>query len=227
MRVAALAQTDRCIQRWPTQRAREWVDGFLRRARKDTNTLAVVVVGSAVRKDVASEDLDLIVVCTNPRSFRERAPLEVDLRAFGTADVDAKIEEGNDLLGWAVMYGRPILDRDGTWHRIVKRWSGHVPLPDPAVAGARAKRIRKRMMEMRKMGDDEAAVELEVSYLTHCARGTLAKAGVYAASRPELPDQLRLVGKQRLADRVANALEARARLRAGVVPGSTQLASAT
>lgn len=188
--------------------------------------MAVVAVGSAVREDVASEDLDLIMVCANPGLFRERAPLEIDLRAFRASDVDDKIEEGNDLLGWAVMFGRPIFDRYGTWHRIVKRWSGHVPLPDPAVAGARAKRTRKRMIEMRKMGDDEAAVELEVSYLTHCARGTLAEAGVYAASRPELPDQLRLVGKQRLADRVANALEARARLRTGVVPGSTQLASA-
>ena len=42
VRMTALAQADRCIRRWPTQRAREWVDGFLRRARKDTNTLAVV-----------------------------------------------------------------------------------------------------------------------------------------------------------------------------------------
>ena len=212
-----LARTDRCIRRWPTQRAHDWVDGFLRRVPGDANILAVIAVGSSVREGVASEDLDLIVLCADARSFRERAPLEIDLRAFSASDVDAKIEAGNDLLGWAVMFGRPVFDRWGEWRRIVKGWSGRVPLPDPAVAKSRATRTRKRMMEMREMGDDDAALELEVSYLSHRARGLLAEAGVYAASRPELPDQLRLVGERRLADRVADALEARARLRADLV----------
>lgn len=213
----APAPTDRCIRRWPTRQARDWVEDFLERSRNEPNTLAVVAVGSAVREGVASEDLDLIAVCTDVRAFRERAPLEVDLRTFQASDLDAKIGQGNDLLGWAIMFGQPVFDRGGTWRRLVRCWSGRVPLPNPVVAGARATRTRKRMMEMRRMGDDEAALELEVTYLTHCARGILAKAGVYAASRPELPDQLRLVGKQQLADRVACALAARARLRASTV----------
>ena len=209
----AHAPTDRCIYRWPTPRARQWVNGFLGRARHNPNILAVVAIGSAVRSGVESEDLDIIVVCTTARVLCERAPLEVDLRAFDAASVDAKIEAGHDLLGWAIVFGRSMFDRRGTWRRLVKRWAGRVPLPNPEVARARAAQTLKRMREMREIGDEEAAMELEVAYLTHCARGVLAEAGVYGASRPELPDQLRVAGAQQLADKITDALEARARLR--------------
>ena len=213
----AYASTDRCIYRWPTPQARKWVHDFLDRARQDLNILAVVAIGSAVRKGVESEDLDIIVVCTSARTLRERAPMEVDLRAFDAPNVDVQIEAGHDLLGWAVIFGRPLFDRRGTWRRIAKRWSERVPLPSAEVARTRAAHTLKRMREMREMGDDEAAMELEVSYLTHRARGVLSEAGVYAASRPELPDQLRTVGARRLADKVADALEARALLRREMV----------
>lgn len=207
----------RCIYRWPSPRAREWVVGFLRRARRDQNVLAVVAIGSAVRKGVESEDLDIIVVCECARNLCERAPLEIDLRAFDASGIDAQIEAGHDLLGWAVTFGLPLFDRHQTWRRIGKRWAGNVPLPDAEVARTRAARTLKRLREMQEMGDDEAAIELELCYVTHLARGVLSEAGVYAASRPELPDQLKTVGAQRLADKVGCALEARASLRKEVV----------
>ena len=208
---------NRSIYRWPSPRARKWVVGFLRRARPDPNVLAVVAIGSAVRKGVESEDLDIIVVCECARTLYERAPLEIDLRAFDASGIDAQIEAGHDLLGWAVNFGRPLFDRCQTWQRIGKRWAGNAPLPDAEVARTRAARTLKRMREMQAMGDDEAAIELELSYLTHRARGVLSEAGVYAASRPELPDQLNTVGARRLANKVACALEARAALRREVV----------
>ena len=205
----AFVTTNRCIYRWPTQRARKWLGDFLVRARRDPNILAVVAIGSAVRPGVPSDDLDIIVVCTCSRDLSERAPLGVDLCAFDVSDVDAKIEAGNDLLVWAVVFGRAIFDRQQTWRRIVERWANRVPLPNPEIARARAATTFRRMKEMREMGDNEAAVELEVAYLTHCARGVLAAAGVYAASRPELPDQLRAIGAQELATKIDRALEAR------------------
>ena len=207
------ATADSCICRWPTPRAREWVSGFLDRVRQDRNVVAVVAIGSAVRSGVASDDLDIVVVCRSPKALCERAPLEVDLRAFDVSEVDDKIAAGHDLLGWAVIFGRPMFDRRGTWRRITERWDQLVPLPNPDIARDRSAEALKRMSEMRQMGDEDAAVELEVAYLSHRARGVLAEAGVYAASRPELPDQLRTVGAQRLADEVAAALEARAQMR--------------
>ena len=206
-----------CIYRWPTTRARRWLDGFLTRAKGDPNILAVVAIGSAVREGVASEDLDLIVLCNCVRTLRERPPMEVDLRAFDATTADARIQAGHDLLGWAVVFGRPLFDRCETWRRVEKRWEGRVPLPDVQVARTRADRTLRRMREMRAMGDEEAAMELELSYLTHRARGVLSKAGVFAASRPELPRQLKLVGARRLADKVTGALKARAQLRGELV----------
>lgn len=211
------AAVDSCIRHWPTQRARQWASDFLCRVQRDRNVLAVVVIGSAVRRGVLSDDLDLIVIRVSPQTRRERPPLEVDLRAFDIADVDTKIAAGHDLLGWAVVFGRPMFDRQDTWLEIVERWEGRVPLPDPAVARARAEEALKRLNEMREMGDEDAAVELEVAYLSHLARGVLAEAGVRPASRPELPDQLRAAGAQRLADEVAEALGARARMRTALV----------
>ena len=198
-------------------RARSWVGSFLVRARCDPNVLAVVAIGSSVRQGVASDDLDLIVICLDVQLFRERAPIEVDLRAFNAADVDTKVAQGHDLLAWSIKFGRALLDRDGMWREALKRWRTRVPLPDPDIAWTRAEAARKRMDEMREMGDVEAAIELEVTYQTHCAHAVLAAAGVYPASRPELPSQLRAVRENRLADQLAAALVARARLRSETI----------
>lgn len=209
----AVETSERCIYRWPSARARSWVDSLLVRARHDPNVLAIVAIGSAVRKGVASDDLDLIVICDDVQLFRERAPIEVDLRAFNAVDVDAKVAQGHDLLAWSIQFGRALLDRDGMWRELLKRWRTRVPLPDPNAARTRAEAARKRMDEMREMGDVGAAIELEVTYQTHCAHAVLAEAGVYPASRPELPRQLRSVRADRLADQVTAALAARTRLR--------------
>ena len=210
-------RVDSCIRRWPTPRARDWVGRFLDRVRGDGNVVAVVAIGSAVRFGVDSEDLDIVVVCRRSRALGERPPLEVDLRAFDLSEVDERIAAGHDLLGWAVVFGRVLFDRRGAWRRVVERWEQHVPLPNPETVRERAAGALKRMNEMREMGDVDAAVELEVAYLSHRARGVLAEAGVYPASRPELPGQLRNVGARRLAEEVAEALAARARLRKELV----------
>jgi hypothetical protein len=49
------------------------------------------------------------------------------------------------------------------------------------------------------MGDLDAAHEQALSYFTHIARAELIDRGVYPASRPELPKQLRSIGDSRLA----------------------------
>ena len=208
---------DRCIQRWPTLGAKKWTLEFLERANRDHNILAVVAIGSAVREGVQSDDLDMLVLCQCAQEFSERAPLEIDLRAFDAQSVDTRIEAGHDLLGWAVVFGRTLFDREAIWLRIVRRWRGRVPLPNPKEIRKRSLVTRRRMQEMREMGDEDAAVELELAYLSHDARAALAEAGVYPASRPELPDQLTSIGALTLAAQVRHALDARERLRSQMV----------
>lgn len=206
-----------CIKRWPSKRARIWAARFLQRVRGDTNVLAVVGIGSAVRTGVVSDDLDILVICTDKLRFRERPPMEIDLRVYGMSAVDEKIAAGHDLLGWAVLFGALMFDRNGVWRSIVQRWEGRVPLPDPCVSRQRAATSQRRFEEMRALGDEEAALEFEVASHSHQARAVLAGAGVHAASRPELPDQLDEIGARGLARSLRAALAKRTRLRAQLV----------
>lgn len=206
---------ERSICRWPTTRARQWTLDFLQRAQHDTNVVAVIAIGSAVRNNVPSDDLDLLVLCRERERLRERAPIEVDLRAYDVDDVDQQVANRRDLLTWAILFGRPLLDRFQTWESIVRRWRARVPLPDPGVARSRAAATLARLEEMREMGDEEAAAELNVSYQTHCARALLSEAGVYPASRPELSNQLRSLGAVEQARKLTEALTARRQLFGG------------
>lgn len=201
---------ERPIRRWPTDRARQWLSSFLDRARRNPNVVAVIAVGSAVRTGVASDDLDVVVFCRDTKRFRERAPIEVDLRRFDLDCIDESIRAGRDLVIWAVRFGRPLLDRDSVWAGIVHNWKDRLPVPDSTVSLERARATHRRMEEMRDVGDEDAFDELQVSYLTHRAWARLACAGVHPASRPELPAQLRSVGETSLAADLEEALSQRA-----------------
>ncbi len=203
------AAADAVIKRWPTTHAREWLSSFLRRARQDSNVLAVIVVGSAIRPSVTSDDLDLIVICRDRRLLREKAPIEVDLRSFDGGRIEEEVRGGHDLLTWSLRYGQALYDPDGRWADVARRWAARLPMPDVSVARSRADKVRAQLDAMRAAGDDDAVIDLNVSYLTHLARAALAEARVFPASRPELPDQLRGIGQTNLADRLDKALSAR------------------
>lgn len=205
---------DRIVRRWPTERARQWLASFLEGAHHDRNIVAVVVVGSAIRSSVPSDDLDVVVLCHSREQLDQKAPIEVDLRSFELDLVESGLEGGQDLLTWSVRFGEALYDPHKVWSDLVQRWRERLPLPDASVARARAATALAQLEDMRAVGDPEAVVDLEVSYLTHLARAALAEAGVYPASRPELPDQLRAIGRADLANQLGSALAARLRHRA-------------
>jgi hypothetical protein len=204
-----LLDPDRSVCRWPSPHTRDWLASFLERAKVDKNVVAVIVIGSAIRPNVASDDLDVMVLCRDVAQLREKAPIDIDLRKADLDCAEDKIRAGHDLLIWAVRFGLPLLDKDGAWAGITRRWTNRLPVPDPTVALERAEAARRRMEKMRAIGDDEAFAELEVSYHTHRARASLAMAGVQPASRPELSGQLRGLGKMELAAALERALSKR------------------
>lgn len=201
--------TERPILRWPTDRSRRWVDTFLDRAAGDPNILAVIAIGSAVRPGIESEDLDLLAICRDRSTFAERPPIEVDLRKVALDRVEPSLRSGNDLLVGAVQFGRPLLDREGHWAAITRRWRHPLPLPDPEVAEERTAAARRVMLQMQEIGDEEAAAEYRIIWLSHRARASLARAGVLPRSRPELPSQLREHGEAALAASLDAALARR------------------
>ena len=197
------------VYRWPTKRSRTWFKGFLDRVVKDANVAAVIVVGSAVRPDVSSEDLDLMVLCHDVSALKPNAPMEVDVRKLSISDLESRIGAGHDMLIWAIRLGRPVVDKEGLWAGVVARWGSRLPLPSASVCSERARAARQRMEDMRAIGDECAVADLAVAHETHRARARLLQAGVFPASRPELAGQLREIGEIGLAGDLEKAISAR------------------
>lgn len=181
------------VLRWPTERSREWTLAFLGQAHECPGITAIVGVGSAVRAGVESTDLDLIVISDDRANFRKTfgTPPEVDIRVYGPSGVEASLQDGHDMLGWAVKFGKVLFQRDGYWDEVVRRWKDRLPFPDIDSAYARASDSYRWLSEFHGVGDTDAAYEHALSYLTHLARAALVEREVYPASRPELPGQLR------------------------------------
>jgi hypothetical protein len=151
------------ILRWPTERSLDWVCSFLDAAAADERIVAVVAIGSAVRPNVSSADLDLIMITTDPGISAGAPPLEIDLRAYSAAQVEAQIGNGHDLLGWAIKYGKVLFQRDRYWDKIVDSWQYRLPLPSAAVARVRTANSYRRLVEIAESCDTDAALELALS----------------------------------------------------------------
>ena len=197
---------DEAVLRWPTPRSRQWVTDFLERAEQDNNVLAVIAVGSAIRPDVSSEDVDLVVLCREAGSFGEEAPIEVDLRAYDAASAASRVSGGHHLLGWTLEFGKLLFQKDHVWDDLVAGFPEGPPLPSPKKVRECAQTARGHVEELLRIGDEDAAREQLTSLLTHLSREALIRHGVYPASRPELPAQLRDAGESQLAHCLQDAL---------------------
>ena len=134
-----------------------------------------------------------MVICGDALGFKKknRAPWEIDIRVYDPAEVESFLERGQDMLGWAVKFGKVLFQRDSYWDEVVRRWRDRLPFPDIDSAYARASDSYRWLSEFHGVGDTDAAYEHALSYLTHLARAALVEREVYPASRPELPGQLR------------------------------------
>jgi hypothetical protein len=197
-----------CVRRWPSDDARRGTQRFVEEACADPDVEAVVAIGSAVRP-VGRErsDVDFVVIRRGDAPRRPPRHIEVDVRTFPAARVEAQLAAGHDLLGWAVVFGVAVCQKERYWQRLAERWRGRVPLPSAAVAWERADRSARLARELEAMGDRDATAEQVVTTLTHRARAKLIEAKVYPASRPELPGQLRGIGEVALAARLQDALD--------------------
>jgi len=195
------------VLRWPTERAWNWTHELLSFARTSDSLLAVIAIGSAVRPNVISADLDLIVISVEATPPRISSPMEIDLRVYPAATIDAQIANGQDLLGWAVRFGKALFQRDHYWDRIIAAWNDRLPLPSSALARERAANAHQRLAKILASGDADAVHEQAVSYLTHLARAELLDRGVYPASRPELASQLRAANRSQIAEQLDRLLQ--------------------
>lgn len=83
--------------RWPTERSRLWLDSFVDGVSRHPAVVAVVAIGSGVRANVPSNDLDLVVVTRGDPVPLSDVPIEVDIRQYAEGEVEEKILAGHDL----------------------------------------------------------------------------------------------------------------------------------
>ena len=200
---------DECLGRWPSEKARNWVEAFVLTARQDEATEAVVLLGSMVRPVSQVEDADIIHVFRRKKILLAGRPLDVDLWSYSAAYVPELIAGGNDILGWAIKFGYLLCEKNRYWTSLREAWLTRLPFPSAKVALERARRAGELREELRRMGDADAADEERLTELTHLARARLLSREVYPASRPELPDQLRSIGESGLARLLSGALRKR------------------
>lgn len=191
------------VQRWVGS-SRGWLTRFLADAPLLPEVIAVIAMGSAVRdRSHRRSDFDVLVVYEASRPSL-KAPMEVDVRFAAAEHLDELVSSGNEIVCWALTFGVPLFDPHGRWDRLQAEWSGRIPLPAASEARSRATATLARAKEMLEIEDESAADDLVLAALTQLARERLINAGIYPASRPELPDQLRAINRD---DRLATLLE--------------------
>jgi hypothetical protein len=206
----ALLRTLDGTVRWPSDEARNWVATALAAFADDARVLAVVLFGSSVRPVEQSSDLDCLVVHRgSERPEPPRPPVDVDIRYYDADTVPPLLQEGHELLGWALRFGVPVWQRAGYWSELKRVWLSRMALPPAEAAELRAVRTERLVRELQEHGDFDAAAEQHLTLLTHRARAALLRAGSFPASRPELASQLRNVGEYRLAHELDAALSER------------------
>ena len=205
--IGTVSDVAMCIQTLP-DKTRSWLAQLIDHARRDHTVRCVVLFGSVARGVLGRGDLDVLMV-SDLRVDVGRAPIEVDFRWHQTDKIEGEIEGGNDLLGWCVMFGKPIYEVDEYWTRLRAKWEGRVPLPSLTVSQQRERKAAELLKTMEEIGDRDAIAEQSLTLLTHKARSRLIERGVYPRSRPELAEQLRAMGESVLAKELDDAIHMR------------------
>jgi len=208
---------------WPNTTTKRWVVSFAERVCEDSNTAALLAIGSIVRQVTPVNDVDLVYIFRASRPRFRTHPLDVDIRVYAAQEVGDLLSTGHDLLSWCFHFGYLIWEHNRFWTSLKDGWKGRVPLPSPTVAEQRAAQAQHRYEQLLELGDSDAAHDQLVSLLTHRAWASLLRHNVHPASRPELPHQLRSLGEHSLASLLERALKERAvRASEDIAPASVE-----
>ena len=176
----------------------------LARLISDVDADFVVLIGSWARgaQSPDSSDIDLLVGI--PASALCPSVTRMHIVCVSVEELSERAREDDDFVLWCLRYGIPLSGR--------KRWSSlqnllpNAPWPLSHRKFDLASKQFGYALDLVGMGDPESAQEELKVGLGHLARGLLIDRRVFPLSRPEVPDQLRPIGLQKL----ASALDAAA-----------------
>jgi hypothetical protein len=194
---AAVVQT-------PEQRAITAV--ILERARTG-GAEAVALTGSTAQgARTAISDLDYHVVGVRPPVAD--LPSDVDVYATNAPKLWRKLHEGDDFVHWTLRRGLLLYDA-GVFREMATAIVEGELWPDGAAKLDRLPELERLARRLIAVGDADAAQEHVRATLTSAARGTLLLRGIFAGARSQLPEQLRSVHSDQLADELAATIHRR------------------
>ena len=173
------------------------VVSFMESIKGREDEIAVILVGSASRNlHTDRSDIDLLLLSKRPLEPLKTPGRVHSIRAT-SGDFLQQLGDGEDFEAWAVRFGIPVND-NGMWSEILKRPEGQVwpSWTKKVTHGARRLFLASGFI---KTGDVNAAAEEMLYAAGHVARGLLLRAGIFPLSRPELEDQIRILGYPHLA----------------------------
>lgn len=196
------------IQNWPSAESKKWVETFFKKDISSYDISAVVIFGSIARNVRYCADVDLLIIYhgKKPKIY---PPMDVDVRMYEEGAVEGLIRDGNEVIGWAIRFGILLYEQNFYWSDISRRWKNRLPLPSPVEAEKRAERARLLLEDLEKIGDEDAINEQLTAMLTQIGRANLIRSGIFPASRPELPRQLREIGETKIANKLSKLLSMR------------------
>ena len=116
------------------------------------------------------------------------------------------VQEAQEVICWALNFGIPIYDPNEVWANLSSSWEGRIPMPSQQHAEERSIKNFKLAQDFVDSGDEMAASDLLLAALTQYVRAELIRNGVFPASRPELPNQLREIASSKFADLLDDAM---------------------
>lgn len=166
---------------------------------------AVVLVGSRSRQaDGPKSDIDIVTIGIDPP---KPAPPRIQVIALSEVDLRHRLEDGDDFAQWALRLGSPLAGR-AYWRRLRDELLSGASWPDHERKLRHAAVRLEYAEELASMGDTNASAEELRFALSHLARAHLLRRRVFPLSRAELPDQLREIGDQELAEAIELTEEA-------------------
>jgi hypothetical protein len=166
-----------------------------------------ILIGSAARAaQTPRSDVDILVIA-DQQLEKPRVEQPIHLQIISTDNFLRRLHDADDFACWCVRYGVPMTD-SGLWKRLKESPDATTwPRWKEKIGQATSKLILAS--QLLQIEDLEAAAEEMLYAVSHTARALLLREGKFPLSRPEMVEQLSMVGQNQLSELLSNLLNGR------------------
>jgi hypothetical protein len=140
-----------------------------------------------------------------PRPRHDDLADDVDVHASDADRFWSKLRAGDDFVQWTLRLGLILFDK-GIFRAGLRAIATEELWPDAGAKLSRLPALRELALRLVRVGDRDAAQEQVRAALTAGARALLLESGVFPLARSELPEQLRVIECEELAEALSETI---------------------